>query len=293
MTVRLPTNGAGTTLETRTVGGRDRQMVVVAEPVRPMPTKGTTGRVIYKEDFRGVRPGLWNDGLGYIMSDNDITLGGLPSLRLDTGGASAGATSDPGRTANTSGVVAKRRIHDNWAGRWGLEAWFKFTSLNNTSNSKLSMSIYNRNGTQAKHFRVWLDPAGNNTPMHGRILDGAATAAANPGTPTTGTNAVYADVLTSTLQNGGGSHTYDPATGRLDLAGGWHWVKMVVDFATGQYISLQLDSLSVDLTAGSGYFWDITDTTGFAGMHHSFEYHGNTTTRRFVNIANVIGTLED
>lgn len=290
MSVRLPGNGTGTILETRTVGGRDRQGVMVAEPIRPMPTRGTTGRPVYVEDFRQVSAGFWNDGVGYTMLDTDIWFCGLPTLRLDTGGQSAGATSDPGRTANTSGVVAKRRIHDNFAGRWGMEAWFRFTGLNNTSNSRLSMSIYNRDGAQAKHFRVWLDPAGNNTPMHARILDGAATNALS-GTSGSGA-AVYADVLTSILQNGGGSHTYDPPTGREDLAGGWHWVKMVVDFATGKYIALYLDSMFVDLSTMT-YVWDVTDTTGFAGMHHSFEYHGTTTTPRFVNVANVIGTLED
>lgn len=287
--IRMPPNGTGTILETRPIGGRARQLVGVAEPIRPAPSKGTGGRVVYVEDFVN-DAGLWNDGLGYVMQDCDIMFCGLPTLRIDTGGQSAGATTDPGRTANTSGVVAKRRIHDNFAGRWGLEMWFRFSSLNLTSNAKLSMSIYNRDGAQAKHFRVWLDPNGNNAEMHGRILDGAATATANGANPTTGNVAVYADAITSVLQNGGGSHTYDPPTGRLDRAGGWHWVEMVVDFSTGKYVSLALDSMFVDL---STYSWDVTDTTGFAGMHHSVEFHGNTTTPRFVNIANVIGTLRD
>lgn len=293
MTIKLPGNGSGTELETRTVAGRDRQMVGIAEPLRSLPARdAATGRVVYEEDFTGVTPGLWNDGLGFIGIDHDIPFNSKASCRLDTGGQSSGVISDPGRTANVSGVVAKRRIHENFTDRWGMAMWFKFTGLNNTSNTKLSMSMYNRTGAQAKHFRVWLDPNGNNVPMHGRILDGAASAAANGGTPTTGLTAVYADAVTSALQFGAGSHTYDPLSGRLDRAGGWHFVKMVVDFATGHYVSLQVDSMKVDVSIAAT-MWDITDTTGFGGMHHSIEYSGGTTTRRFVNIAHIVGTLED
>lgn len=291
MAIILPPNSTGSTLETRTIGGRDRQLVGVGEPIRPVPSRGTSGRIIYKEDGRNVRPGVWNDGLGWVMSDSDITLNGLPSLRLDTGGNSNGGTANPNRTAIISGVVAKRRIHDNYAGRWGVESWFRMTSLNLASNTLLSQSIYNRNGTQAHHFRVWLDPNGNNQPMVGRILDGAATATANGTTPTVSSGAAtYTAVVTSTGQNGAGSHTYDPPSGRLDLSGGWHYCKMVVDFATLKYVSLQLDSQVVDLSA---YSADVTDSTGFAGMHHSWEFSGGTTSRRYVNIANIVGTLED
>lgn len=291
MTIILPPNSTGTTLETRTLGGRDRQLIGVGEPIRLTPSRGTSGRVIYKEDGRGIRPGVWNDGLGWAMSDCDITLNNLPSIRLDTGGNTNAGAVNPLRTAITSGVVAKRRLHDNYTGKWGVEFWFRMTSLNLTTNSLLSHSIYNRNGTQAHHFRVWLDPNGNNQPMVARILDGSATAAANGGTPTLSSGpATYTSALTSSAQNGAGSHSYDPATGRLDLAGGWHFCKMVVDFATLKYVSLQLDSQVVDLSA---YNADVTDTTGFAGMHHSWEFSAGTSTRRYVNIANIIGTLED
>lgn len=259
-------------------------------PHRQTPSRGTTGWIVYTEDGRALVPGLWNDGLGWVGSDCDIQLNGVPSLRLDTGGKSNGGATSPSRTAITAGVVAKRRIHDNYAGRWGVEFWFRMTSLNLTSNALFSHSIYNRNGSQAHHFRVWLDPNGNNQPMVARILNGEATEAANDPTPHNGAGpAVYEAVLTSTLQNGAGSHTYDPATGRLDRAGGWHYCKMVVDFATGKYVSLQLDSNVADL---SMYRADVTDTTGFAGMHHSWEFSASTGTRRFVNIAGIVGTLE-
>ena len=289
MSVQLPPNGAGAVIETRTVAGRERQMVAVAEPLRPAPTRTSGGQILYVEDFRAVQIGLWNDGVGWAGSDTDIMFGGKPTMRLDTGGNSNGGPANPNRTAITSGVVVKRRVHDGYRHRFGMEFWFRFTSLNLTSNALLSASIYNRNGTQAHHGRVWLDPNGNNVPMHARILDGAASNALS-GTNGAGT-AVYADVLTSVLQNGGGTHTYDVPSGRLDRAGGWHWCKLVVDFVTLKYVSVQLDGeAAVDLSA---YTLDATDTTGFAGMHYSFEFSASTGTRRWVNIANVIGTMED
>jgi hypothetical protein len=214
----------------------------------------------------------------------------LPSLRLDPQGQSTTGT-NPGRTANTSGVVVKRRIHDGFRQRYGVEAWFRFTSTNLTSNTFFSMSIYNRDGTtSAYHARLWFDPNGNNVPLVCRILDGSATAAGGGTNPAS--TAVYTPVATSVSQNGAGSHMFYPASGRMDRAGGWHYAKMVVDFSTLKYVSLQIDGETI--TDLSAYNMDITDSTGFAGMHHSFELSATTTTRpRWVNVAHMIGTVED
>lgn len=290
MSVQLPPNSSGAVVDTRTTStGKERQLVGVVEPLRPAPTRSGGGHVLYVEDFRGIHPGLWNDGVGWAASDTDIMFNGKPTLRIDTGGNANGGAANPGRTALTSGVVMKRRVHDGYRHKFGMECWFRFSSLNLTSNALLSMSIYNRNGAQAHHGRVWLDPAGNNVPMVARILDGAATNALS-GTVGSGT-AVYAAAVTSVSQNGAGTHTYDIPSGRLDRAGGWHFVKMVVDFVNLRYVSLQLDGEAVaDLSA---YSLDITDTVGFAGMHHSFEFSASTSTRRFVHVASLIGTVED
>jgi hypothetical protein len=287
--VQVPPNSTGAVIETRTVSGRERQMVALAEPARPAPTRTGLGQLLYVEDFRGVQPGLWNDGVGWAASDTDIMLNGKPTLRVDTGGNSNGGPANPGRTAITSGVVVKRRIHDGYRHRFGMEFWFRMTSLNLTSNTLFSASIYNRNGTQAHHGRVWLDPNGNNVPMVARVLDGAAT---NALSGTVGSAAaVYTAAVTSVSQNGAGTHTYDIPSGRLDRAGGWHWCKLVVDFVTLRYVSVQIDGeAATDLSA---YSLDVTDTVGFAGMHHSFEFSASTATRRFVNIASIIGTVED
>jgi hypothetical protein len=287
--VQLPPNGAGAIVDTRTMGGKERQIIGVGEPLRPAPTRAYTGRVLYVENFAGLQPGLWNDGVGWAARDTDIMFNGLPTLRLDTGGQTNGGPANPNRTAITTGVVTKRRILDGYRHAFGVEMWFRMSSLNLTSNAMLSLSIYNRNGTSAHHGRVWLDPNGNNTPLVCRILDGAATSAIS-GTNGAGT-AVYTAVATSVNQNGAGTHTYDPGTGRLDRAGGWHWVKLVADFTTLKYVSIQIDGeAAVDLSA---YSLDVTDSAGYAGMHHSLEFSASTSSRRFVNIANMIGTVED
>jgi len=247
-----------------------------------------SGHILFIEDFRSPAISMWNDGLGGASRDCDITFAGLPTLRLDPQGNASGGLTNPGRTAVTTGVVVKRRIHDGFTGKFGIEAWFRLTSLNLTSNAFLAMSLYNRDGTNAYHGRIWLDPNGNNQPMVGRILDGAASNTLS-GTNGSGT-AVYTAVTTSVLQNGGGTHTYDPPTGRLDRAGGWHYVKLVVDMAAKRYVSVQLDGQApVDISA---YQMDTTTSAGFAGMHFSFEFAATTSTARFVNIAQVIGTAE-
>lgn len=276
-------------LETRADNGGDRQVVAVGEPVRSVATRAVGGRLLYVEDFCGVQPGMWNDAVGNASRDCDIMFNGRPTLRLDTAGQANGGAVSPGRTTATSGVVVKRRLHDGFRHRFGMEFWFRMTSLNLTTNTFFSFSMYNRDGTNAQHARVWLDPNGNNVPLVARILDGAATNTLSGTNPAS--TAVYAVAVTSVNQNGAGSHTYDVPSGRLDRAGGWHWVKMVVDFATLKYVSLQLDGEPV--TDLSAYSLDTTTSVGMAGMHHSLELSATTSTRRFVNVANVVGTVED
>ncbi len=251
--------------------------------MRGVPSRSRTGVVLYVEDFAGVQPGVWNDGLGSISRDCDIMFDGKPSLRLDPQGQINGGAVSPGRTAATGGVVVKRRIHDGYRHQFGMEFWFRFSSLNLTSNSFFSASIYNRDGTNAHHARLWLNPNGNNVPMLAQVLDGVASS---------GGTATWATVATSVLQNGAGTHTWEPKSGRLDRAGGWHWAKMVVDFRTLKYVSVQIDGEA--LADCSAYSLDVTASAGFAGMHHSFEFSSTTSTQpRFVNIANMVGTLED
>lgn len=261
----------------------------VTEPSREAPHRSPGGRILFVENFRAIQPGMWNDGVGSASRDCDVMFNGRPTLRLDPQGQANSGATNPGRTAATSGVVVKRRIHDGFHNRIGLEAWFRLTSTNLTTNTFFSMSIYNRDGTYAYHGRVWLDPNGVNQPLVARILDGTATATAAGPDPTGA--ATYYAAATSALQTGGGSHTYDPSSGRCDRAGGWHWVKLVVDFTTKKYVGLYLDGEAY--TDLSTYSLDTTTSTGFAGLHLSFELSASTSTRpRYVNIANVVCTQE-
>src|SRR5882762_3658583 len=74
------------------------------------------GRILFIEDFRSPALGMWNDGVGGVNRDCDIMFAGLPSLRLDPQGNTSGGITNPGRTAVTTGVVVKRRIHDGFTG---------------------------------------------------------------------------------------------------------------------------------------------------------------------------------
>lgn len=266
-----------------TVGSSEVSAAIVANGSASLTWTAVTGATGYKV-YRGTSSG--NNLFVASTTTNSYT---------DTGTTASGAipgsntTQSPGRTAATSGVVAKRRVLDPYTGRFGVECWFRLTSTNNTSNVYPVMSLYNRDGTNAYHGRVWLNPMGNNQPMQGWILDGGATVAAGSGT-TASNPGVWRSVTTSTNQNGGGSHTYDPVAGGLDRAGAWHHVKLVLDMNLKKYVSLQLDGGPlVDLSA---YSMDTTATSGAAMMHFSFEYAASTSTRRFMNIARVIGTSE-
>lgn len=196
---------------------------------------------------------------------------------------------NPGRTAVTGGVVVKRRIHDNFTDRFGMEFWFRLTSTNNTSGAFPTLSIYNRDGVSAWHGRIWLRPQGNNLPIDLMILDGDQTALVNA-TVLTGSGAAWRNVQTSLNQNSSGTHIYEPSTGRMDRAGGWHWCKLVVDFSTSKYVYAQIDGQPVvDLSA---YALDKTTTAGFAGMHFSAEYCASTSTARYMHTSKWILTKE-
>lgn len=254
-------------------------------PVVTMPVMNRldSGKLLFIENFRSPAQGAWNDGLGSASRDWNVPFAGLPSIKLDTQGQSSGGATNPGRTANTSGVVFKRRIQDNFTGKFGVACWFRFSSTNLTGNTFFSLSLYNRDGTNAHHGRVWLDLNGNNANMHGRILDGVASS---------GGTATFADVVTSDLQYGGGSHLWEPISGRLDRAGGWHYAKLIVDIrpTINKYVSLQLDGRLVDCT---GYSLDDTASTGAAMMHFSVEFVASTATvPRYMHIAQLTGTVE-
>lgn len=249
---------------------------------------GSPERTIFIEDFRAPTPNMWNDGAGSASRDTEIWYDGCPMARLDTQGQSSAGATSPGRTAATSGVVFKRRVHDAFSGVFGMELVFRLTSLNITSNTFPCLSVYNRDGVSAWHGRMWLDPGGNNAVIHGRILDGVATPAANGGSPLTGTNTVWADRLATLQQYAAGSHLYDVSagSGRMDKSGAVHRAKLVVDLKNKRYVSATLNDWTTDL---SDLQLDQTTSSGAAMMHFSFEFCASTATRRYMHIGQVRG----
>lgn len=254
-----------------------RQPVAPSPPLPAISRDIGGRRLLFLEDCRHPVLGMWNDGAGSAHRDCEIPFAGLPSIRLNPQGSTTG-NSEPGTSPLTTGVVMKRRIHDDYSGKFGVECWFRWTSANNTSNILTSMSLYNRTRADGGHFymsRLWFDPGGNNSEPWVKVLKADAS---------------YELIATVTNQDGTGSHLYDPTTGQIDKAGGWHYAKLVTDLENKEYVRCQFDDKIVDLTGVPIY---IGNSAGFAGMHFSFEYSQRTSTRRFMNIAQFCGTVED
>jgi hypothetical protein len=268
-----------------TVGSNEVSAAIVNGGSASLTWTGSTGAALYKI-YRST------------TTNTELLVGSSATTNFtDTGTAGgaaipvSGTTQCPGRTAATTGVVAKQRILDGYTGKYGIEGWFRMTSTNMNSATTVFpiIALYNRDGTSAWHSRVWLNPMGNNLPMQAWILNGAATAASNGGSPLTGTGAVWTSVATSVNQNGAGSHTYYPPTGGLDKAGGWHHVKLVVDMANKTYVSIYLDGAYADLSA---YALDQTTSAGAAMMHFSVELMATTATDRYMHWNRLIATSE-
>jgi hypothetical protein len=253
--------------------------------------------VLFQENGVAWPPGMWNDGVGDAYSDAEIMFGSRPTIRLQTQGQTNGSATNPGRTANTSGVVYKRRIQDGFSGIFAIDLWFRLTSTNNNgvANPLFSVSIYNRTGTDTDGTQLGLarpvvvqperqqqEHRREHSRRHGHRRRQRRCPADRPhgrlhaGRPPTSRTA---PARTTT--------TRQPSSGRLDRAGGWHYAYLAVDLKNKKYVECQVDSNPiVDL---STYNLDQTTSAGAAMMHFSTEYSATTSTDRFMNIANVTG----
>ncbi len=229
------------------------------------------------EDFRHPQMGMFNDGVGSVHRDNEITFNGFPSARLDAqGNFITGA--NPGTTGpNLGGVVFKRRISDSTltagpGGVFGLEFWLRFTSSNLivNGNELFSCSIYNRDGANGYFGRVWLNTASATVSLQ-RLTGGS-----------------WVQFNTYTVSDQ--SHTYHLDLGSSDTAGQWHYCKLIVDMVNKKYVSFQFNN---QLSTFSDPIITTADT-GPQALHFSFEQGqaNSSTTRRYVNIAHVVGTVE-
>ncbi len=233
------------------------------------------GRLLFVEDFRHPQNGMHNDGVGSAHRDNEITFNGLPSVRLDPQGNIQTGT-NPGLTGpNQTAVVFKRRISDtnyttNPGGIFGLEFWIRFTSNGwiVNGNSLFSCSIYNRDGATGHFARIWTNTAGSTLSL--QKLTGGAW------------------VQFNTIPISDNLHPYQLDSGSTDVAGQWHYAKLVVDMVNNKYVSFQFDQQTNSFTDPI----ILTPDTGPQALHFSFEVGSLSAVRRYLNIAHVVGTVE-
>jgi len=94
---------------------------------------------------------------------------------------------------------------------------------------------------------------------------------------------------------------YDPINnpGKEDDAGGWHFFRSVTDFSNLVYVSFQFDDViwgagndpssggaSTIAALNGAPVWQAADT-GARFMHWSVEFSQKTSTRRYINIADL------
>jgi hypothetical protein len=90
----------------------------------------------------------------------------------------------------------------------------------------------------------------------------------------------------ATLNLSGATHLYDLPNGNIDKAGMWLYWRLRTDFNTDQYVDAIINDKYVDLR-GLGLY--ISASSGAQAMHYSWEYSQKTSTRRYVNVAQMIG----
>lgn len=238
------------------------------------PLTGST--VLFNENGTAPSLGMWNDGTvvtnnvgaGSVSRDWEIPFSGLPSLRLDCQGQTT-PNSDPSTTPATAGIVVKRRLMWLVKGIYSAECWFRLTSNNSSgSNAFFSMSVYNRDGTNAHTSRLWLD----------------TTTAGSYALKYLNSSGVWTAIATVNLA--AATHLYDLPNSAPDKAGMWLYWRLRYDFNQDQYVDAILNDQYYDLRGQGGY---ISASTGAQAMHFSVEYSQKTSTRRYVNVAQMIG----
>jgi hypothetical protein len=246
---------------------------------RSFSSKGIFGAV----DFSGIMPDMYNDGAGVAFRDTDIMFNGKHTLRLCPVQTTT-TNVNPGRSANTQGIVCKFR-RNNLVGTTGVpsnvfgwEQWMRWTSNGNfTSNIITSSSIYNRDGTNLWTGRLWIDL--RVTPIVLYVLQSGGT---------------WAQIGTYNMADGG---TYQPENGLFDRAGQWSYVKLVIDEYNKTYRSVQFNEAFFDLTNSAVLSNNTIDSladTGTRVLHFSTEYaqRNNPATEQFMNIAQPVATFE-
>lgn len=205
----------------------------------------------------------------------------------------------------TTGVVFKRRWMDNENSKFGIEMPMRYTATRapgaqvtgsgiGISNFAWSYSIYNRDGANYYCARVMLQTnvlMQNGTATTGWSSDNAILWVASGGTTAQPTMTPLG-IITKTSFN---QHGWDPyGQQNWDRAGGWNTMKTIADFKNQIINSVQMNDLIFPVAMPM----PSVATKGAAKMlHFSTELvqssvTGNTSSRAFVNVGPLTGTLE-
>ncbi len=179
-------------------------------------------------------------------------------------------------TRNTGGrVIFKRRIRDEFKHAFGFELWF-YLSANNIANSQVSFSLYNRDGTNIVAARLWVKTSAN--PVALAYLDSTGTW----------------QTLDATVMNTIGTTRFDEGAGSTahDAAGDWNYLKMVADFRTRKWTSVQFNDRTYPNFAGTRML-ESADAAVADLLHFSVELSRNSSVRAWFHIAQCVGTIED
>lgn len=228
---------------------------------------------------------------------NLVNLPGTPAASVTTANLTTATMTvnnpNPNCTGSpvTSGVVFKRRIDDQFSGRFGNSFWFRPTgkSASTSFTSVFTGSIYNRDGANLWAARCLIQTSVGMSPSGGVWNNDNQLLWFVTGTSSAGFLLVPFAFITKAAFN---QHSFDPVSGSWDRAGGWHYMKIVADFAQRQYVSIQFNETVYTSMAGQPLYQGIGDT-GAKMMHFSIELaQAQSATRRFWNVAKVAGTQE-
>lgn len=239
------------------------------------PPSRRTRSVLFVEDAKNPMCGMTNDGVGAAYRDCEVPFGDACSFRLDPQGNTT-ANTNPGTSVDNSGVVFKRRVqHSAFTapGLYAFEGWIRWTSGGNQSNCQTSISMYNRDGTNEKGGRIWIDTTQGATGTVLSYLDG--------------TSRTYTSFLTyPSVENS--QHKWDLINlpTQLDIGGGWHYFRFIVNYSTQQYVSFQFNEVTTSLAGVTMYSNASANPTM---LHFSVEYGARTNFRRFINVARLVG----
>lgn len=287
--------GTSTGSAAPTVFGAGGYLVLTSKSGSACTTDGNTYVMTYADAVVGGSTGAWTvtfDGVGILnipgTAATSCTTANIGSATFQANNPNPNGTGSP----VTTGVVFKRRIDDQFSGTFGWSLWLRPTSKSSATSftSVFCVSLYNRDGASAWLSRVMIQTAvgmtiGGIWSNDNQIL-WTLTGASNT---QTGPTWVPFALLTNTAFN---QHSWDPVSGSWDTAGGWHYVKIVTDFVTKTYVSVQFDGLIYTSMAGQSMYQIVGDT-GAKLMHFSVEHAmAQSATRRFWNIARCVGTIE-